>query len=209
METLATVVDVVLSYGGDAHSAVERHEYCVLGFQNLDHFGSKSGVCEHSDLLHDMAPVVFASKFGQFLDHLDTVSSKSSTHFLDLFVPLSLQGFICQNGLDDPGTMNWWVGVFWKACVFEQGLNLDLLVVILAYHGETPCSFTIKPKVFGKRLSKHHSIVVFSEVSNTEVVEVIVIIGETLVRGVEKAEVLLLLAYSKDLLPLVNSWVTS
>jgi len=60
--------------------------------------------------------------------------------------------------------MDRWVRVLRQAGVLEEGLDLQLLFMVFANHGEAASPLSVKPEVLRERLSHHHSGVVFGEV---------------------------------------------
>ena len=181
VEAFTHVVNVHLGNGSNADSAIVWKVYGMVINHFLYHGLSQSCVGEHTDLVHNMIPVVGASKSLQLFNHLLSVVLQSVGHCDDFSVPFLLQLFVAQNLAHNSCSVDRRVGVLWKTCVFKQSLHLKLFFVISANHTEAACSLTVESKVLGERLGKHDSAVVLSEIPETPGVFIVVIVSKTLI----------------------------
>ena len=74
------MIDVVFIEACYRNTTVRRHVHAELVLDAVHHIRREACVCEHTNLLEDVRPVVLATRRLQFVNELDSESTEASSH---------------------------------------------------------------------------------------------------------------------------------
>jgi hypothetical protein len=92
----------------------------VVGGKLLHHVWEKSGIGEHTDLVHNVGPVMYATLLSEMIHELITHQNDAISHHLDVRAPLCEKLWVSEDGVYNPSAVEWRVAVDWT------GKDLDL-----------------------------------------------------------------------------------
>lgn len=137
----------------------------VVVLERINLLRAEACVSEHANLTGDMTPIVSASISLEFFNQSSSHFLDSSRHVQQILMPASSKFWVTQDNINNPGSVNWWIGVHWSGDSFNSRCDLYLLCLITADDRDATNSLTIESEVLGEGLRENNSIGVGSKQS--------------------------------------------
>jgi len=164
--------------------------------------GRETGVAEHADLCGDVAPVTGGTELLKSLSQTSSHVYDSVSHCLNTVSPLLVESWILENGINNPASMSWRIGV---SCSNDQShLRLKVYgkILVLEHHSQVTGPLVVQTKVLGERLSTEKLEASVSEISDTPGISVKAAASKALIGAVKEWKVLFALNDIRNLGPL-------